>query len=189
MSQVEDEAFPDPLVFDLSEEEARIGAARARFRGALRQRFSLRHVAPLVAFLLLMLFTSTLALTGLLSRRHAEEIIILSAIAFMMNRLWSHWRLRKAQSDAGDVSGAIRAGSTKLWLDGSGLSLRTTSGLRRFDYRACRDAENTGGLVYLWSDRDEPAIIPVRAFANEQLADQFLGILRERLTRRAGKSG
>jgi hypothetical protein len=189
MSEADDEFFPGPFEFHLSEEEARIGAARGRFRGALQRRFALRHVAPLVAFFLAMLFTSLLALAVLLSPRRAEAIIILAAMAFMMNRLWSHWQLRQAQSAAGNAPLAIAAGSTKLWLDASGLSLMTGSGVRRLDYRACCDAETTGDLIYLWSDRDEPAIIPVRAFANQQAADQFLQILRARLGRGAGRLG
>jgi hypothetical protein len=189
MSEADDEFFPGPFVFHLSEEEARIGAARGRFRDALRRRFALRHVAPLVAFFLAMLFTATLALAGLMSRRLADAILILAAIAFMINRLWSHWRLRQAQSDPGNAPHAITAGSTKLWLDASGLSLQTASGVRRFDYRACRDAETTGDLIYLWSNRDEPAIIPMRAFANQQAADQFLAILRERLAQGARGPG
>jgi hypothetical protein len=188
MSQTAPEIATGPLVFDLSDEEARIGAARAGFRAALRRRFSLRHVAPLVAFTLLIAFAAILALTGLIARRLAEAAIILAAIAFMASRLAAHWRLRRAQSAAPGVVAGRMNGPTRIVADASGLTVHTASGARRYDYRACREAETTGTLIYLWSDSDAPAIIPARIFSSRQAADQFVAVLRAAIARARGGS-
>jgi hypothetical protein len=186
MSQTAPEIATGPLVFDLSDEEARIGAARAGFRAALRRRFSLRHVAPLVAFTLLIAFAAILALTGLIARRLAEAAIIMAAIAFMASRLAAHWRLRRAQSATPGVVAERMEGPTRIVADKSGLTVHTASGARRYDYRACREAEATGALIYLWSDSDAPAIIPARIFSSQQAADQFVAMLRAGIARARG---
>ena len=182
MIEAAQESLADPLVFELTDEEARIAAARARFRGALRRRFSLRHVAPLVAFALLMAFVAILALTGLIPRRLAEGLLIVAAIVFMMSRMAAHWSLRRAQSGGNADLVAEMAGATKITPDASGLSVEMTSGARRFDYRACSEAEMTGALIYLWSN-DTPAIIPARVFASESVAEQFVLMLRAGIER------
>ena len=56
-----------------------------------------RHLAPLTAFVLIIVFASALALTGLISRRAGEATLILSAVAFMIYRLATHWRIRRAR--------------------------------------------------------------------------------------------
>ena len=182
MNEAAQENFADPLVFELTDEEARIGAARARFRSALRRRFSLRHVAPLVAFVLAMAFVAILALTGLIPRRLAEGLLIVAAMVFMMSRMAAHWGLRRAQSgDNADVVAKVM-GPTKVTPDASGLSVEKASGARRFDYCACSEAEMTGALIYLWSN-DAPAIIPARAFASLSVAEQFVEMLRAGIKR------
>jgi len=175
-----EEIAAGPLLFDLSADEARIGAARAGFRASLRQRFSFWHVAPLVGFVLSITFSAILALTGLIGRRMGEAIILVAAIAFMATRLLAHWRLRRAQSRApsNPLDGPVR-----VVADASGLTLYAAAGERRFDYRACREVEATQGLIYLWSDSDAPAIIPARAFSSEAAADRFVAMLREGIAR------
>ncbi len=182
MNEAAPDRFAEPLAFELSDEEARIAAARAGFRNALRRRFSLRHVAPLAAFVLLMAFVAILALTGLLPRRLAEGLLIVAAIIFMISRMAAHWRLRRAQSGGNADLVAQFTGLTKVTPDASGLSLEKASGARRFDYCACSEAELTGALIYLWCD-DAPAVIPARAFASERDAEQFVVMLRAGIRR------
>jgi hypothetical protein len=183
MNDTTREIASGPAEFELSEEEANIAAARAGFRRALRKRFSLRHVAPLVAFVLLTAFAAILALTGLIARRPAESLIIVAAIAFMVSRLAAHWRLRSARSTSAAAIFARRAAPMRIVAEATGLRLETASGVTRLDYRDCRDAESTGALIYLWSVSDEPAVIPIRAFSSEEAAGQFLALVRAGLKR------
>ena len=189
MSEAGREIAASPLAFELSHEEARMAASRAGFRRALRQRFSLRHVAPLVGFVLLMAFAAILALTGLIGRRLAEAAIILAAIAFMASRMAAHWRLRRAQMGGDGAFAARGSESTTVAQDATGLTVRTASGARRFDYRACRDVEAAGALIYLWSDSGDPAVIPTRAFPGDEAADQFVAMLRAAIARDPVKPG
>ena len=175
MSEAAQAFLAHSLSFDLTEDEARVVAARAGFRRALRRGFSKRHVAPLVAFTLVLAFAAILALTGLIARRLAEAAIILAAMAFMASRMAAHWRMRRAQSRPSVARGPA---PTLVAMDASGLSVRTPAGVRRIEFRACREAEITGALIYLWSDNDEPAVIPTRAFASDADADQFVANLR-----------
>jgi len=180
------QAFPaHTLSFDLTDDEARIIAARAGFRRTLRRGFSTRHVAPLVAFMLLLAFAAILALTGLIARRVAEAAILLAAMAFMANRLAAHWRMRRAQTPPPVTRGAA---PTLVTMDASGLSVQTPAGARRIEFPACREAEVTGALIYLWTEKDEPTVIPTRAFASEADADRFVATLRGAIAR-AARSG
>ena len=70
---------PTPIRFALSADEASIGASRAALSGALAGGLMNRHVAPLVAFALLLVFVAILAFTGLMGRRPAEILILLLA--------------------------------------------------------------------------------------------------------------
>src|SRR5580700_1876218 len=85
-----------PYAFTLAPAEAEAAAARAGLRTALKGGLLASHVAPLTAFALIMAFASILALTGLISRRAGEMTLILAALAFMIQRLVSHWRFRGA---------------------------------------------------------------------------------------------
>src|SRR5271156_2469980 len=85
-----------PYAFTLSPAEAEAAAARAGLRLVLKGGLS-AHLAPLTAFALIIGFASVLALTGLISRRAGEATLILSAAAFMIQRLANHWRVRRAR--------------------------------------------------------------------------------------------
>ena len=67
-----------PYSFEMTEEDARVAASRAGLRAALSGRLSRNHVAPLVAFALLMAFVTILTLTGLIGRRLGEGALILA---------------------------------------------------------------------------------------------------------------
>ena len=86
-----------PYAFTLTPAEAEAAAARAGLRTALKGGLLASHVAPLTAFALVMAFATVLALTGLISRRAGEATLILAAAAFMIQRLMSHWRIRRAR--------------------------------------------------------------------------------------------
>src|ERR1700722_5402782 len=94
-----------PYAFTLSPAEAEAAAARAGLRMALKGGLLTGPVAPLAAFALVMAFAPVLALPGLVSRRAGEATIILAAAAFMIQRLASHWRIRRARGDGQAASG------------------------------------------------------------------------------------
>ena len=184
MSEAAATVVAPTLSFDLTEEEARIVAARAGFRRALRRRFSIRHVAPLVAFVLLMGFAALLALTGLIARRSAEAAILVSAMAFMTTRMAAHWRLRRAQVWRPAERGAA---PTIVTTDATGLSLQTGANVRRIEFRDCREAERTGALIYLWPEDDDPSVIPARAYSSDADAEFFVAMLRAAISRRTNR--
>ena len=78
-------------------------------RTALKGGLLTSHVAPLTAFALVMAFATVLALTGLISRRAGEATIILAAAAFMIQRLASHWRIRRARRDGRAAIGRLQS--------------------------------------------------------------------------------
>lgn len=186
MSGIEDPARPPPLTFALTEQDARTAAARAGLRAALGGRLSSHHAAPLVAFALVVTFVAILAFAGLVGRRRAEAVLIVAAIAFMAVRMAAHWRLRGARNRNLAAFDALRrAGPARIRLDESSLHLETSAGARRLRFADCEEAEDAGAILYLWPRAGEPAIIPVRAFADERAARDFLALLRAAIARAA----
>ena len=140
-----------PYAFRLSPAEMEAAAARFGLRSALRGGLIAGHLAPLAAFMLLLLFASILALTGFISRRAGEAIVLLSAAAFMTQRLATHsriWRVRVLARTAIASLEADKAMTAKI--DDMGVTLETGERSRRLDYIDCEEAEDAGGLVYLW---------------------------------------
>jgi len=174
-----------PCSFALTAQEARIAASRAGLRAALSGRLSLRHVAPLVGFVLFVTFVAILVSTGLLGRRLGEAALIVGAIAFMAFRMAAHWRLRGARkASLAAVIALQKAGQAIVRLDDSGLLVESAAGSRHLAFADCEEAENAGGMIYLWPRNGEPAFIPARAFPSEQAAREFLAIVRARVAKR-----
>jgi hypothetical protein len=179
-----------PYSFEMTLEEARTAASRAGWRAALAGRLSLNHVAPLVAFALFVAFVVILMLTGLIGRRFGESAIILAAIAFMAARMVAHWRLRGSQKSSLAAMAALQeAGRIVVRLDDSALHMETATGMRLYAFADCEGADEAAGIVYLWPRTGVPALIPARAFANEQAAQAFLAFLRARVRRAARRRG
>jgi hypothetical protein len=173
-----------PYAFELTQEEARIAAARAGLRRALEGRLTLAHLAPLAAFVLAMAFIAILTLTGLVARRHGEIALLLAAGAFMVQRLATRRRFATARRRSLAELEAMRAvGPLVARLDEAGLSLESAAAPMRWDFAACREIEDAGGLIYLWPARGAPAVLPTRAFADPAQAALFLAFVRGRLRR------
>ena len=144
---------------------------------------------PLSAFALFLAFIAILTFTGLLGRRLGEAALLLAAIIFMASRMAAHWRLRGAQKNSLAAAVALReGGETRVRVDPAGLRFENAAGSRSLAFAECDELEDAGGIVYLWPRRGEPAVIPARAFANEQTAQQFLGWARTRIRRAAEPS-
>jgi hypothetical protein len=151
-----------PYAFTLTPAEADAAAARFGLRLALAGGLTARHHAPLAAFVLALLFASILAFTGLISRRAGEIAILLSAAAFMIQRLATHWRLQTART-RGKSALAQSQRPLTVAIDETGVTVEGAARPMRAQYGELMEAEDTGELVYLWPRAGEPIILPTRA--------------------------
>jgi hypothetical protein len=174
-----------PYVFTLAPAEAEAAAARAGLRTALKGGLLTSHVAPLTAFALVMAFATVLALTGLISRRAGEATIILAAAAFMIQRLASHWRIRGARSAGQAAIGPLRsAGALKATFGDEALSFEMDGRTLNLNYADCEQAEDAGGLIYIWPRNGVPIVMPTRAMADADEAARLLSRLSTRIGNR-----
>jgi hypothetical protein len=171
-----------PYAFTLAPAEAEAAAARAGLRTALKGGLLTSHVAPLTAFALVMAFATVLALTGLISRRSGEATILLAAAAFMIQRLASHWRIRRARSDGRAAIGPLRsAGALKATFGDEALSFDMDGRTLNLRYADCEQAEDAGGLIYIWPRNGVPIVVPTRAMADAEEAARLLSRLSGRI--------
>jgi hypothetical protein len=171
-----------PYAFTLAPAEAEAAAARAGLRTALKGGLLTSHVAPLTAFALVMAFATVLALTGLISRRSCEATILLAAAAFMIQRLASHWRIRRARSDGRAAIGPLRsAGELKATFGDEALSFDMDGRTLNLRYADCEQAEDAGGLIYIWPRNGGPIVVPTRALADAEEAARLLSCLSARI--------
>ncbi|HZZ25371.1 MAG TPA: hypothetical protein VFE60_23685, partial [Roseiarcus sp.] len=123
-------------------------AARAGLRTALKGGLLSSHVAPLTAFALVMAFATVLALSGLISRRAGEATIILAAAAFMIQRLATHWRIRRARLEGSAAVARLQsAGALTATFCDETLSLDFGGRTQCLRYADCENAEDVGGLI------------------------------------------
>ncbi len=173
-----------PYAFSLTADEARIAAARAGLRHALAGGLTAGHLAPLAAFVLAILFVAILALTGLLGRRPAEASLLICAGAFLVQRLLTRRRFFVSRRLAeAEIERLRAAGPLTLTVEADGLRLDGLSAPMRWRFADCLDAEDAGGLVYLWPSQGAPAIAPTRIFHDQTEALRFAQFLRARLPR------
>ncbi|THD42031.1 MAG: hypothetical protein E7774_16840 [Bradyrhizobium sp.] len=184
MSENPPEAAFGPYVFTLTAEEAQCAAARAGLRGALAGGLIARHLAPLAAFVLAILFTAILALTGFIPRRPAEAILLLAAAGFLTQRLIDRrrfFRLRRVA--AKEIEAQRVAGPLTLIVGEAGLRLEGDAAPIHWEFADCIEAEDAGGLIYLWPRLGAPAIAPTRVFHDADEAARFTRHLKARLPR------
>ena len=171
-----------PYAFTLAPAEAEAAAARAGLRAALRGGLLASHVAPLAAFALIMAFSSVLALTGLISRRAGDATLILAALAFMIQRLVTHWRIGRARRDGRAAIARLRsAGAVTATFGDESLSLDVDGRTLRLRYAECEQAEDAGGLIYVWPRNGAPIVVPTRAFANAEEAARLVSRVSGRI--------
>jgi hypothetical protein len=156
-----------PYAFTLAPAEAEAAAARLGLRVALRSGLLVRHLAPLAAFVAIIVFASVLAVTGLISRRAGEATLILAAAAFMIQRLATHWRIRRARREGRTAIARLRsAGALTASFGSNGLSFDIGGRTQRLSYSDCEGAEYAGGLIYVWLRDGVPIVVPTRALAD-----------------------
>jgi len=173
-----------PYAFTLAPAEAEAAAARAGLRTALKGGLLASHVAPLTAFALVMAFASVLALMGLVSRRAGEATLILAAAAFMIQRLTSHWRIRRArQEGSAAIAELLSAGALTATFGDETLSLDVDGRTLRLHYADCEQAEDAGGLIYVWPRDGAPIVVPTRALTDADEAARLVSRLSSRIGR------
>ncbi len=171
-----------PYAFTLAPAEAEAAAARLGLRIALRGGLLARHLAPLAAFAAILVFVSVLAVTGLISRRAGEATLILAAAAFMIQRLAMHWRIRRARRESRAAIARLRsAGPLTASFDSDSLSLDVDGRTQRLSYSDCEEAEDAGGLIYVWPRDGVPIIVPTRALADVGEAARLVSGLSVRI--------
>jgi len=181
-----------PYAFTLAPAEAEAAAARAGLRRALKGGLLTSHVAPLTAFALVMAFATVLALTGLIGRRAGEATIILAAAAFMIQRLASHWRIRGARNAGQAAIGRLRsAAAVTATFGDEALSFDMDGRTLNLRYADCEQAEDAGGLIYVWPRNGVPIVVPTRAVADAEETARLLSRLSARIgnERRAALAG
>ena len=135
-------------------------------------------MAPLTAFALILAFASVLALTGLISRRAGEATIILAAAAFMIQRLATHWRIRRARRKGSAAIARLQsAGVLTVRFDNEILSLDIDGRTQCLRYTDCEEAEDLGGLIYIWPRDGGPIVLPTRALADADEAARLVSRL------------
>lgn len=176
-----------PYEFTLSAAEAEAAAARAGLRLVLRDGLLARHLAPLTAFALVITFAAVLALTGLISRRAGEATLILAAAAFMIQRLANHWRVRRARREGHAAMAELRsAGAVTARFESDALSLNVDGRVQRLCYADCDEAEDAGGLIYMWMREGLPVVIPIRTLSGAGEAGRLVAQVQARIPGRQG---
>jgi hypothetical protein len=175
------EAF-GPYAFTLAPAEAEAAAARAGLRTALGGGLLASHVAPLTAFALVTAFASVLALTGLISRRAGEATLILAALAFMIQRLMTHLRIRRARHKGSAAIARLQSASAMTATFGDEtLSFEVDGRVLRLRYADCEQAEDAGGLIYVWPREGAPIVVPTRALADASEAERLISRVSGRI--------
>ncbi len=156
--------------FDVTLAPAEIEAVASRYglHEALSGGLTARHHAPLAAFVLALLFAAILALTGLISRRAGEAAFLIAAAAFMIQRLATHRRIWRAHNKGRAEIERLLSGPVTTTIDEKAVVQTSGGQSRRLDLADCQEAEETGGLVYLWGRRGTPVVVPSRAMAEGQ---------------------
>jgi len=171
-----------PYAFTLTPAEIDAAAARSSLRGALRGALTASRLA-LTLFALLLLFAFILALTDLISRRVAGVTVLAAAAAYMIQRLATHWRifhrvrnLRRIAIASLEADGAVTAR-----IDERSVALEGSGRLRRLEYVDCEEAEDAGGLIYLWPRDGVPIVLPARVLGNGE-AGRLVAQIKKRIS-------
>lgn len=182
------DAPPGPFAFTLEPAEIDAVAARYGLRQALGDGLTVRHHAPLAAFALTLLFAAILGKTDLIGRRAAEAAMLLAAMAFMIQRLWTHRRIWRARSRArAEVERLLANRALTATIEDAAVREGGGPAPRRMRLADCREAEEAGGLVYLWSGTGAPIVLPGRILADGDAA-RVVAWLRDRIQGAAARA-
>ena len=107
------------------------------------------------------LFASILALTGFIGRRAGEATVLLAAAAFMIQRLATHWRIRRARAlgrtAIGEPCGRRRAVGQRRRGRGDARGRRPVAKTRLRRLRGCRGRRRPDLFLAAPRRSDRPA--------------------------------
>jgi hypothetical protein len=170
----------------LAPSEADAAADRIGLRIALHDGLTARHLTPLAAFVLAIIFAPTLALTDLISRRLGEAALLLAAAAFMLQRLAMHWRIRRARREGRAAIAGLRAAALTASFGSDNLCLEVDGRTTCHRYAECDEAEDAGGLIYVWLRSGIPIVVPTRALCDQAEAARLVSDLSSRIRESRG---
>jgi hypothetical protein len=171
-----------PYAFTLGPAEIDAAAARYGLRAAFSGGLTARHLAPLAVFVLTLMSAAVLATTGLVSRRAGEVTFLISASAYMVQRLATHRRIWRARNKGRAEVERLLSGPVTTTIETDAVMQTSVGGARRLAFADCQETEETGGLVYFWARDGAPVVLPSRLLAEGEAAR-----LREK-TRRASST-
>jgi hypothetical protein len=171
----------DAVEFTLTAEETAVAASRAAWRASLQDGLLGRHLAPLAAFVLVVLFAAILGWTGLVARRSAEIGLILAAASYMGYRLWTRRRFLSARRSANAWADTLRQSAPlRVALDEDGFALQGRALAAQWRFADELEMEEVSGLVYVWPRDGFPLVWPLRAHPDPEAAADFLARARRR---------
>jgi len=171
-----------PYTFSLSRAETEAMAARSSLRAELRHSLLASQFA-LAAFALI-LIASIMAKTDLISRRVGEATVIVAAAAYIIQRLTTHWRIMRRTRNRGPTAATSLEADRALTarIDEAGVTLGGGGRSRRLDWVECEEAEEAGGLIYLWARSGAPVVLPARAIRDGE-AGRLVAQIKQRMGR------
>jgi hypothetical protein len=160
-----------PYEFTLEPAEIDGIAARYGLRTALGGGLTASHHAPLAAFVLTLLFAAILATTGLITRRAGEIAFLIAALAFMIQRLVTHRRIwRTRNSGRAEVERLLKGRAVTMTIEDSAIRESGGAASRALLFADCQEAEESGGLVYIWGRDGAPFVLPGRVLPEGEAA-------------------
>ncbi len=176
---------PESYVATLAPAELQAAAARYGLRAALRGGLTASHQAPLAAFILALFFAAILAMTGFIGRRPGEIIILVAASTFMIQRLATHRRIWRARKTGRAEVERLMSCPLTTTIDAEAVMQTSATGARRLAFVDCQEAEEAGGLVYMWGRDGAPIVLPSRIIPEGE-AVRLVARVRSRIRRAPG---
>ena len=123
-----------------------------------------------------------MAKTGLISRRSGEATILLAAAVCIIQRLATHWRIIRRTRNLGPapIASLEADGTLTAGIDEAGVTLDGGGRSRRLEYVDCEEAEDAGGLIYLWPRDGAPVVLPARALGDGE-ARRLVAQIKQRI--------
>jgi hypothetical protein len=123
-----------------------------------------------------------MAKTGLISRRSGEATILLAAAVYIIQRLATHWRIIRRTRNLGPapIVSLEADGAFTARIDDGGVTLDGGGRSRRLEYVDCEEAEDAGGLIYLWPRDGAPVVLPARALGDGE-ARRLVAQIKQRI--------
>lgn len=170
-----------PAPFRLTEAEFRAYAGRMGQRQAARLRQGHGPRATLILIAVLVILCAGLWGAGVVERRTALLVFILTLFAALVARLITYALFASAQAraaaDAASDPSLFKA-ERRVTAAPAGLTVVTGRDSQTIPFAAIQHIETGEGLLYIWTGTAAAVVIPDRAFADAEQARAFESALR-----------